>query len=135
MALVQWTDSLSVGVSQFDGEHKRLIQMLNELHDAMTQGKGRDVLGKTLNELVSYVATHFKAEERVMEQHAYSGLSAHRVEHEKLTNQVLDFQRRLQSGEVVITISLMNFLRDWLTHHIQQTDQQYTAFLNARGVR
>jgi len=54
MALMQWNDSLSVNVGMIDKQHQKLVGMINELNDAMRQGKGKDILGKTLNELVAY---------------------------------------------------------------------------------
>jgi hemerythrin len=30
---------------------------------------------------------------------------------------------------------LLNFLRDWLTNHIQKEDRQYSSWLNQRGIR
>ena len=38
--------------------------MINDLNDAMRQGKGKDVLGKIDKELVGYTVTHFRTEEK-----------------------------------------------------------------------
>ncbi|MCC6132451.1 MAG: hemerythrin, partial [Acidobacteria bacterium] len=54
MSLITWSDELSVGVSAFDNQHKRLVALINELHDAMSAGKGSKVLGKILSELADY---------------------------------------------------------------------------------
>ena len=54
MALFAWSDDLSVGNSFIDGDHKKLITMINNFHDAMEQGRGNDVVGKVLNNLVIY---------------------------------------------------------------------------------
>jgi hemerythrin len=59
MALITWNDSLSVKVAEIDEQHKKLIAMINELNDAMRLGKGKDVLGKIVNGLVTYTTTHF----------------------------------------------------------------------------
>ncbi len=39
MPLVKWNEKLSVGVSIIDDEHKNLVEMLNELYDAMLSKK------------------------------------------------------------------------------------------------
>lgn len=41
MSLIQWDDNLSVNISTFDNQHKKLILMINELHEAMAQGQGK----------------------------------------------------------------------------------------------
>jgi len=54
MALITWNAALSVGVKEIDDQHKKLIDLVNQLNDAMHAGKGRDVLGAVLAELVKY---------------------------------------------------------------------------------
>jgi hemerythrin len=39
MALITWGSTLEVGVSAIDTQHKKLVDMVNALNDAMTQGK------------------------------------------------------------------------------------------------
>ena len=63
MPLIAWDQGFSVGVGSIDEQHKKLIGLLNDLHDAMRFGKGRDVLGKVLAELIDYTAYHFRTEE------------------------------------------------------------------------
>src|SRR5208337_5603433 len=104
MALMAWSDNLSVNVTQIDEQHKKLVGMLNDLHDAMKQGKGRDVTGNVLSGLVQYVATHFAAEEKLMKEHAYPEFIKHKLEHVALTMQVMDLQKQFQEGKPVLTI-------------------------------
>ena len=62
MALIQWSDELSDGVRELDAQHQRLIQMINELNDAMLQGKGKDALSEVIAGLHQYARTHFASE-------------------------------------------------------------------------
>ncbi|MGD1098576.1 MAG: hemerythrin domain-containing protein, partial [Bryobacteraceae bacterium] len=66
---VTWNDSWLVGVREIDAQHKNLVSILNQLHEAAMQGHGNDVLGKILDSLVRYTTAHFAAEERLIEQH------------------------------------------------------------------
>jgi hemerythrin len=75
MALMTWGPKLSVGVPQIDDQHKKLIELVNRLNEAMIAGHGRDLIGSTLSELVKYTQYHFACEERLMSTHA---LRAHR---------------------------------------------------------
>lgn len=56
MALIQWSDSLSVNIAEIDAQHKRLVAMINDLNEAMKQGRGRDVIVRIVDGLVSYTA-------------------------------------------------------------------------------
>ncbi len=40
-----------------------------------------------------------------------------------------------KAGKASVPVSLLFFMQDWLKQHILKTDRQYSAFLNARGVR
>ena len=134
MALMAWSDNLSVNVTQIDEQHKKLVGMLNDLHDAMKQGKGSDASGNVLSGLVQYVATHFATEEKLMKEHAYPEYLKHKIEHDALTKQALDLQKQLQEGKPVLTVELMKFLKDWLSNHILGTDKKYGPYLNSKGI-
>jgi hemerythrin len=134
MALMEWNPTLSVKVQQFDDQHQQLLAMINELHDAMIAGKGNEVLGKTLDGLISYTTTHFADEENMMAVYDYPDAVAHKVEHENLIRQVTELQQKFNSGATVMTINVLMFLRDWLMDHIHVTDKKYGAFLNTKGV-
>lgn len=130
MALFNWNNSYSVNNLEIDNQHKKLVSLINGLHDAMGQGKSREVLGGIFNELVSYTKYHFKSEEDKMLNKKYPGFSAHRLEHQKLTNQVINLKQEFDSGKVIISIELSNFLKDWLKSHILESDKQYVPFIS-----
>lgn len=134
MALIDWNDNLSVNITEVDSEHKKLIGMINELHSAMGSGKGKDILGKVLTGLVEYTKTHFSYEENLMQKHNYPGYLSHKGLHDALVKKVLDLQKNFQEGKSLVTVEVMNFLKDWLTNHIQNTDKKYAPFLTSKGV-
>lgn len=134
MALLEWSDKYSVNIKEMDEQHKKLFNMVNELHDAMKGGRGKEALGGIFAGLIQYVGTHFAAEERLMNAHAYTGYIAHKAEHDKLTKKALELQKSFQEGTPVVTMEVMNFLKDWLQNHILGTDKKYSQFLNSKGV-
>jgi hemerythrin len=95
MALFVWSDKYSVNIKKMDEQHKKLVDMLNELHDSMKIGKGNDVLGKIFTGLVQYVVVHFDAEERLLSAHAYPGYTDQKTAHDKLTQKVLELQKKI----------------------------------------
>ncbi len=123
MALFPWDDKYKINHMVIDADHKKLVDLINQLADAMQAGKGRDVCGKVLNELVSYTKTHFATEEKLMAAHAYARMAEHKAEHAKFVKEVLDFKGKFDSGALTVTASLLTFLRDWLIHHIMNSDK------------
>jgi hemerythrin len=134
MPLMEWTTDLSVKVSEIDDQHRKLIGLINKLHDAMRAGQGKEVLEGTLQELAAYTVYHFQNEEKYMQQFNYPGYLKHKGEHAAFVKKVMDFQKDFAAGRLGVTLDLMNFLRDWVNKHIKETDKQYSALFNQRGL-
>jgi hemerythrin len=136
MAFLYWGPQLSLGVSTFDDEHMGLIAVINELHDSMQAGQGKDVLGKILDKLIDYTVRHFEHEEIELTRHGYPQLREHKSQHEKLKQKVAEFKNRLSIGySGLIAVEMLKFLKTWLEQHIQQEDKAYAKFLNGKEVR
>lgn len=133
MSLFQWEDKFLVGHTEIDAQHKRLFQLAAELHAAMAAGKAQAKLSETLNSLIAYTKMHFATEERLMLAHKYPDYAAHKSQHDKLTAQVIEFQKEFAAGRTVLTIDLMQFLKNWLAHHIGLTDQKVAEFLKKKA--
>ncbi len=132
MEIIKWVDTYSVGVEEIDNQHKRLVRILNELYNAMSVGKGRDILDKILNELSEYTVKHFYTEEKKMIVHGYPGYSEHKKEHNNFVEKIDDFKYQYAEGNTKITIELVNFLKDWLVNHITTVDKQLGDFLSKK---
>ena len=131
---IVWNESLSVKVKEIDQQHRKLIALITSLEEAMSKGRGKDVLGKVLGELVEYTKQHFAFEEKLMVAHQYPELAQHRQKHFSLTQQVLELQIKQAAGQAALTIPTMSFLNSWLTEHIQNVDKKFGAYLNSKGV-
>jgi hemerythrin len=134
MALINWSPMLAVGVTEIDEQHKVLVQLVNQLNDAMHAGQGKAALQQVLNELVRYTQYHFGTEERLMAQHGYVNSDAHKGEHQRFIKDVAAFKQKFDSGNAMISSEIMNFLRDWLAKHIMGSDKTFARSLNAAGV-
>ena len=123
MAMMEWNDGLKVGHSLIDRDHRKLVALINALGDAMSTGQGKDVCGGILDELVNYTRTHFAMEERLMSEYGYADTAAHKAEHAGLVRDVIAFQRQYAAGTAMLSVSLLHFMMEWLTHHILESDQ------------
>jgi len=135
MALFQWCDDYSVKVPSIDAQHRKLVDMLNALHDGMTVGNSAEKLAVLLDGLVEYTVIHFAYEEQLFEAHGYPLARQHTDEHHRLVQQVVDFKAKVAAGQANINMQLMKFLKDWLIKHILGSDKAYSAHLVERGVR
>jgi hemerythrin len=135
MALIQWNEALSVGVTELDLQHKRLFAMINDLNDAMMQGKGKEVLSRVIVGLLDYTRTHFATEERYFERFGYPRADTHKKEHAYFTGKVAEFKDDFEQGKLGVSVKVMQFLSDWLQHHIKVADKDYGPLFNEKGLR
>jgi hemerythrin len=135
MPLMEWKPDYSVGVPEFDNDHRHLMQMLNDLNDAMREKKGRAVIGLILSELLKYTERHFGAEEAAMKRSAYPHYEIHRAQHRELTERVRAFASEYALGDSLISVEVLYFLREWLESHILKSDLAYRECLaGARAI-
>src|SRR5271166_1440668 len=99
MPLMVWTEDMSVGVKAIDNDHKKLIDMLNELNDGILAGKTSLALESVIEGLLRYTKFHFAREERLFAETGYPGGPAHKAEHDLATRRVMNLQMRLGSGQ------------------------------------
>ena len=135
MAIMSWDDKYSVNVREIDEQHKKIVQMVNELHDAMSVGKGKEALAKVLQSLIDYAGSHFATEEKYMTRFKFPGYPEHKGEHDAFVKRVLEFQDGFNSGKLAMSMEVMQFLKDWLLSHIQGTDKKYGPFFNENGIK
>ena len=134
MALLTWSSSMEVGIGEIDRQHKKLVDLINTLHEGMLAKKTKEALGKTLAELISYTKSHFGTEEKYFDRFGYPDAAKHKKEHVAFAGKVLDFQKKFEDGSILISMEIMTFLREWLVKHIQGSDKAYGPFLKGKGV-
>jgi hemerythrin len=134
MALMEWSPAFSVKVKKYDDQHKKLVDLVNQLHDAMKAGEGITILGTVLQSLIAYTGSHFADEEKMMQANAYPDYAKHKAAHEALVKKVLELQQQFQSGKTMLTMSVMSFLKEWLVNHIQGEDKKYGIYFNSKGI-
>jgi len=120
---IEWNNSMSVGNPAIDQDHRTLIQYVNEMHSAMAAGKGKEIVGNILTKLVKYTQEHFGREEIIWKAGGYVDFDRHKQAHADLLRTVAEFKGKFDKGAVLLTLDVMNFLRDWLTNHILKADK------------
>jgi len=134
MTLITWNENLSVKVAELDQQHQKLIGIINDLTDAIKQGKGNTVTGEIVRALIDYAKIHFETEEKYFRQLGYPQAADHMKEHEEFVRKVTGFETNPKEN-FSLSIQVLQFLGDWLIKHILGTDKAYSAFFNAKGLR
>ena len=131
---IQWNNSYSVNVKELDDQHKYFLSLLNRLYRYIYANKSRDELKSILTDLVSYKSNHFATEEKYFDLYNYENSVEHKKEHQKLEQQISDFQNEFLEGKKDITVELVDFLENWLIDHLDTQDKKYTKCFNEHGL-
>lgn len=130
MVGIKWTSDFETGDEGVDFQHKHLFALINELNDAVQSGSGESVVRDVLLDFVRYTKKHFKTEEVLMEASGFPDLDAHRVEHERVEQEVRGLAECTSS---VDAMRLSEFAYDWLMGHIVPFDVPMIRFVRERS--
>ena len=131
MPFIPWTEDLALGIPAIDAQHQQLLALINALHCAITTpDTARTSTAEILEGLVDYTHNHFIMEEVMFQRHGYPQTEAHVAEHSAFTARAMDWLMRFEAGHDV-TQEALDFLKDWLLHHICEEDRAYVPFMRA----
>lgn len=128
-----WQDNFSVGVKELDRQHKRLLELINDLSDKNPDHSINNCFA-VLNELIKYAQLHFATEESLMATHGYNDLHSHQNDHEAFTERIFELNQKLTSQGADIFPDLIIFVTEWYISHVLGTDKNYKNHFEAKGV-
>lgn len=120
-----WNDYFNTGLDEIDIQHRRLVELLNELTRQAAIGVNPGLFDYVLVSLADYATQHFRTEEALW-QMALPGsdeLRAHKRAHEGF----VEFITRHREGAAQGDFSpepLIDFLVRWLVAHILEADRR-----------
>jgi len=126
MALMEWDQSMSVGVEELDEQHQRLIDLLNEAYEAI-QKHDEHAMCLLIDKMRDYALMHFSTEEAIMKEHGFPGIEEHKFQHAKFNRDVDDFKKK--QFEKTNFSQIFVFLSRWLTAHIMDEDKKYIPYM------
>lgn len=133
MPFAEWIPRLGVNVAAIDDQHLQLFGWINRLWDVY-QTEDEAGLNAVLGFLVEYAEFHFSAEEALMDRAGYDWADAHKGLHREFRAKVAEFEQRQASAFHSVTPELLEYLREWLVHHIAHEDRKLGAFLVSKGI-
>ncbi len=116
-----------------DRDHQHLVDLVNELHTATSEGLGQSVVDDVLKRLFSYTRQHFDNEERIMAQVRFPQLLKHRANHLAFIDSLVALRAKYDAGSISAAAQLSTLLRDWLSLHIRRADRELRAYVGKPG--
>jgi len=132
--MFQWDEKYSVGIQSIDTQHREIFEILEKLVDAMKKGLGNDVTNQIILNLERYAVIHFQKEEFFFKRFNFHGYAEHTSEHQDFKNKIISLKSDLKSSKITLTFDLLNFLKEWIDHHILVVDKQYSECFRQNGL-
>jgi hemerythrin len=133
MSLIEWREQYAIGLPEVDQEHRALINTINALHERLAPGASTAEIAGALGDIHSGIAAHFALEERTMAQLGYADLAAHKADHERLLDDVLDMLDDVLQPDWRSMERLGQRLADWFGVHFRTHDAALHRWLVARA--
>ncbi|HUI45161.1 MAG TPA: bacteriohemerythrin [Nitrospirota bacterium] len=133
MGYLKWNNRYSVHVDEIDKQHQKLINLINEMYDAMQAGKGGEIIDTVVDRFVDYTVYHFNTEERLLQQHGYPKYDAHKEMHDNIAKKARDLKETLEKGNKPSNIDVMLLLTNWLNAHILEEDKKYAPHIASKA--
>ncbi|MBK1681882.1 bacteriohemerythrin [Rhodocyclus tenuis] len=125
---IEWSDAMSVGNPELDNDHRRLIEIVNQL-GVNVELRNHNSIEFILDDLTSFVHEHFRREEAYLEQIGFPDRQRHRDIHTTIMARIDNARwKYLQGFLTAIEDELLSFLTQWLNQHICGEGRQYAAY-------
>jgi hemerythrin-like metal-binding protein len=128
MPLMQWEDSLALGVAQMDATHREFVEQVNALADAPDEA----LIG-LLDAFIAHTEAHFAQESRWMRETGFPALHCHEAEHDGVLRVMRDVRAYVEQGKMNVARVLAAELPAWLRHHLATMDGALACFVQAVG--
>lgn len=133
---IKWTEAQSVGIEKIDNQHKMLFNSINDLVDAMNEGKGTEEIDKLFLFLESYTLDHFSLEEGYMEEYNYPEpeRGKHLSAHKDFKKDFAELKGKLSEKGPARSLAMKasTLLGSWWISHISNIDKVLGKYLKPR---
>ena len=127
---------MSVGLPELDDDHRGLIAILNQLAKDRGDADRAAAVRQCIVALRRYAEAHFAREESVLSACGYRAIEQHKEEHEDFIQKIKEVGRKIDEdpdgASEQVSQALLNFLKDWLNHHILIEDMAYRPTIQDR---
>lgn len=131
MQFFYWNSSFEIGIPLIDTQHRRLVDLINELATAITDGGRLPEVEALFRRLMDYAAKHFADEERLLERSMLSDGEKlrHRGAHRGFVEKVAKIAERDDLLRADVAEQVLEFLITWLVSHILGSDRKISQAL------
>ena len=125
---IQWTNNLSINNIGIDSDHKKLLEIYNNLIELVEFDKDREEFAKILSEMTDYSLLHFTKEEKYMQEISYPKLAEHKQFHRDFSYKIAMYNANLIGQNPPEPTEIISFLKKWWLNHILRNDSDFEKY-------
>lgn len=127
--MIEWNDSLLIGVEAIDLQHKSLFEQLKNIERELASGNGQHITKAIVAFMDTYVVEHFGLEEDLMHSIGYPGLASHKQDHLQFIDKSIEFELDKYVGDPNLPKNMLAFFSEWFVRHISGADMEIAAYI------
>lgn len=127
--LIHWKADLTVYSNFLDDQHKRLFEMVNDLHASFQEGQLPAAGDGAFNDLLGFFRTHFNTEEIMMQATSYPHVGEHISVHTQMLDDMHRIVGELADGSRNLSEGLFMHISKWISDHLRDHDTRFGGHL------
>lgn len=133
---ITWSKDLETGNAQIDSEHQTLLKAADDLIEACTKGKGREVVGPAVDFLVSYTKTHFTHEQALQVKYNFPEYPNHKQWHQTYIAEMDALAAKIkEQGATIAMVAEVNMEIGKLLSHIKTMDVRLAKHIKSMAAK
>ena len=133
---IKWDDKYKIGYKRIDDQHKELVNIINDLYNVgivndLSNEEVKVNFHSIIKRTIDYATYHFSYEEKIMGAVDYSLAKDHIAKHRSFSLKIVDDVSRYENGDDLAIEDFLDFLKNWLLHHIIVEDKKFISELKS----
>lgn len=130
---LEWRMEWNSGNEKIDQEHRKLIELGNQLINLSLSDREPDQVTAQLELLLNHVASHFENEEKILSQIGYPNGMEHRKLHEDLIEKSFLLKESYLNHTMKQSAFFSFVVDDVIIEHMEQEDRKFFPYLLSHG--
>jgi len=134
MAFIDWNDDMCIGVPLIDDQHKKLVDLINDIDDASRRFVDPAEVSAYIQRFFEYMMNHIQEEESLMDQSTYKEYYAHVQQHIEFSRKTMEFYKQFIDEHKIDIHELLDYLISWFINHTTVMDRTLAKHLFDKDV-
>jgi len=120
-----WKDAFCSGNQLIDAQHRSLVQITNELLEAILLARPKNLILGIIYHLLDDARQHFRHEEDILKAVRFAGLKQHSLEHEKLLNKAVELALAFNTDTLTVGDIFQFLVPEVVMQHMLLADREF----------